>query len=399
MSDHPTAPQTTVPIAIEGFTPAEGELPSLVGELPDNLRRMLEESRLDSRPFRARQIFRWIQARSVRDFGLMTDLSADLRQALATNFRIPALKPAGEASSHETRTRKFVLVGTDGARIESVRITTPRRVTLCLSSQVGCGFGCGFCRTAQMGYVRQLTAAEIVDQVHWIRDQAPLPERYNLVFMGMGEPLANYDQVMQAIDLLSHKEGLAIGPRRITVSTVGLAPEIERMGRERPKLRLAVSLTATTDELRNELVAVNRRYPRPRLMQAIKNHVELSGRRVTFEYVLRKGVNDSQADARRLAQFANQVPSKINLIPYNPTGLETFTRLEPEGMRRFAEFLYPRTYAVTIRQSQGKDIFAACGQLAQPAPEKTKTRARRRPGTPKLAPRPRTRPPAKAQER
>jgi len=150
------------------------------------------------------------------------------------------------------------------------------------------------------------------------------------------------------------------------------------MGRERPKLRLAVSLTATTDELRNQLVPVNRRYPLSRLMQAIRTHVELSGRRVTFEYVLLKGVNDSQGDARRLAQIANQVPSKINLIPYNPTGLESFTRLDPEGMRRFAEFLYPRTYAVTIRQSQGKDIFAACGQLAQPAPEKIRPGGRRR---------------------
>ena len=388
MSDDPTLADTSIPIAGPGFTDAEAGLPSLVGEAPDALRRLLEEARLDARPFRARQIFRWIQAHSTRDFAGMTDLSADLRQALPTHFRIPALKPGGEAASHETRTRKFVLVGADGARIESVRITTPRRVTLCLSSQVGCGFGCGFCRTAQMGYVRQLTAAEIVDQVHWIRALAPLPERYNLVFMGMGEPLANYEQVMQAVDLLSHKDGLAIGPRRITISTVGLAPEIERMGRERPKLRLAVSLTATTDELRDQLVPVNRRFPLARLMQAIKTHVELTGRRVTFEYVLLKGVNDRPADARRLAQLANQVPSKINLIPYNPTGLETFTRLEPEGMRRFAEFLYPRTYAVTIRQSQGKDIFAACGQLAQPAPERA--RPRRRPG----ARRPSARPPS-----
>jgi 23S rRNA (adenine2503-C2)-methyltransferase len=230
--------------------------------------------------------------------------------------------------------------------------------------------------------VRQLTAAEIVDQVHWIQALAPLPERYNLVFMGMGEPLANYEHVVRAIDLFAHPDGLAISPRRITVSTVGLAPEIERLGRERPRVRLAVSLTATTDELRDRLMPVNRRYPLARLMQAVTEHVALTGRRVTFEYVLLKGVNDTRADARRLAQLANQVPSKVNLIPYNPTGLDGFTRAEPEAMQRFAEFLYPRTYAVTIRQSQGKDIFAACGQLAQPLPAAARPESRKRPRRP-----------------
>jgi len=382
MSEPSASPSATLRLHIASgdSVAADPARPSLVGELPDDLVRHLEQARLDSRPFRARQIFRWLQARSARDFGAMTDLSADLRQALGTHFRIPALEPGGEADSRETRTRKFVFIGAGGARIESVRITTGRRITLCLSSQVGCGFACGFCRTAQMGYVRQLSAAEIVDQVHWIHALAPLPERYNLVFMGMGEPLANYEQVVRAIDLFAHPDGLAIGPRRITVSTVGTAPEIERLGRERPRVRLAVSLTATTDELRDRLMPVNRRYPLARLMQAVTQHVEHTGRRVTFEYVLLKGVNDTRADARRLAQLANQVPSKVNLIPYNPTGLEGFTRAEPEAMQRFAEFLYPRTYAVTIRQSQGKDIFAACGQLAQPAPPAARSGARRRPG-------------------
>jgi 23S rRNA (adenine2503-C2)-methyltransferase len=287
----------------------------------------------------------------------MTDLPAALRADLGQKFRIAALTPVDEAQSSETRTRKFVLAAPDGARIESVRITTPHRVTLCLSSQVGCGFACGFCRTAQMGYVRQLTAAEIVDQVHSIHKLAPLPPSYNLVFMGMGEPFANYAQVVRAIDVLTHRDGLAIGPRRITVSTVGLAPEIERLGRERPKVRL---------------VPVNQRYPLARLMAAAKEHARLTGERVTFEYVVLAGVNDRPADARRLAALANEVPSKVNLIPYNATGLEGFTRATPEAMQRLADYLAPRIYAVTVRQSQGKDIFAACGQLAQPrsAPRK-----------------------------
>jgi 23S rRNA (adenine2503-C2)-methyltransferase len=340
--------------------------PSLLGELPHELETVLAGAGIEVPAYRPRQIFRWLHARGAREFDAMTDLPAALRADLARAFRVPALTPVADAQSGETRTRKFVLAAADGARIESVRITTPHRVTLCLSSQVGCGFGCGFCRTAQMGYVRQLTAAEIVDQVHWIHKLAPLPPSYNLVFMGMGEPLANYEQVRKSIDLLTHKDGLAIGPRRITVSTVGLAPEIERLGRERPRIRLAISLTATTDELRNRLVPVNRRYPLARLMAAAKEHARTTGERVTFEYVVLAGVNDRPADARRLAQLANEVPSKVNLIPYNDTGLEGFTRATPEAMQRLADYLTPRIYAVTVRQSQGKDIFAACGQLAQP---------------------------------
>ena len=368
------SPSTTHPITLSGSDPdpAAHRRPSLLGELPRDLAPVLATAGIEVPAYRTRQIFHWLHARGAREFEAMTDLPAALRADLGQKFRIAALTPVDDAQSGETRTRKFVLAAPDGARIESVRITTPHRVTLCLSSQVGCGFACGFCRTAQMGYVRQLTAAEIVDQVHWIHKLAPLPSSYNLVFMGMGEPFANYEQVVRAIDILTHREGLAIGPRRITVSTVGLAPEIERLGRERPRIRLAISLTATTDELRNRLVPVNQRYPLARLMAAAKEHARLTGDRVTFEYVVLAGVNDRPADARRLAQLANEVPSKVNLIPYNATGLEGFTRATPEAMQRLADYLAPRIYAVTVRQSQGKDIFAACGQLAQPrsAPRK-----------------------------
>jgi 23S rRNA (adenine2503-C2)-methyltransferase len=316
-----------------------------------------------------------MHARGEREFAAMTNLPAGLRAALAEHWQVEALRPVDEAHSRETATRKFALAAADGAAIETVRIETPRRVTVCLSSQVGCGFGCGFCRTAQMGFVRQLTAAEIVDQVLWIQRLAPLPTRFNLVFMGMGEPLANYDQVVRAIDLISHPEGLAVSPRRITVSTVGLVPEIIRLAKERPRVRLAVSLTAATDALRSRLVPVNRRYPLAQLLAAVQEHVRVTGRRVTFEYVLLAGVNDSEEDARHLARLANRVECKLNLIPYNPTGLDGWVRPLPDAVERFARYLYPRTYAVTIRQSQGKDIFAACGQLARPV-EPRKRRAR-----------------------
>lgn len=361
--------------------PLAATLPSLLGRFPADLSTVLGGLPDGDRPYRARQVFAWMHARGERSFGTMTNLPARLRDALAERFAVPALRLVEEASSHETATRKLVLAARDGARIETVRIAAGERLTLCLSSQVGCGFGCGFCRTARMGYVRQLAAAEIVDQVQWVRHLAPLPERFNLVFMGMGEPLANYDEVVRAIDLLTHQEGMAVSPRRITVSTVGLVPEILRLGRERPRVRLAVSLAAATDELRDRLVPVNRRYPIDRLMAAVAEHVRATGRRVTFEYVLLAGVNDSPEEARRLARLANRVPCKINLIPYNPTGLDGFRRPEPAAVERFAEVLYPRTYAVTIRQSQGKDIFAACGQLAQPV----ERRGRRRPADPALA--------------
>jgi 23S rRNA (adenine2503-C2)-methyltransferase len=340
--------------------------PSLLGEPPADLARILADLPEGDRPFRSKQLFHWMHGRGERDFPAMTNLPATLRSSLGERWQVPALHPLREMASSETATRKFVLEASDQSRIETVRIETPRRVTLCISSQVGCGFGCRFCRTAQMGFVRNLTAAEIVDQVLWIGRLAPLPDRFNLVFMGMGEPLANYEQVIRAIDLLGHENGRKIGPRRITVSTVGLVPEIERLAREHPKVRLAVSLNATTDDLRNRLVPVNRRYPLDRLLAAVGEHVRITRRRATFEYVVLAGVNDTSQDARRLARLVNRVPCKLNLIPYNPTGLDGFSRATPESMHRFAEYLYPRTYAVTIRQSQGKDIFAACGQLAQP---------------------------------
>ncbi len=351
--------------------------PSLLGELPADLAATIAGLPAGDEPYRARQLFGWLHARRARDFAAMTNLPALLRTSLGERFTVPALTPVDEQSSAETATRKFVLAAADGARIETVRIQTPHRVTLCVSSQVGCGFGCRFCRTAAMGFVRQLSAAEIVDQVHTVAALAPLPERVNVVFMGMGEPLANYEAVVRAIDILTHRDGLAMSPRRITVSTVGVVPAILRLARERPRVRLAVSLGATTDETRSALLPVNRRYSLTALTRAVAEHAERTGQRATFEYVLLAGVNDTTEDARRLVRIANQVPSKVNLIPYNPTGLAGFERADDASMQRFADYLAPRVAAVIIRQSQGKDIFAACGQLAQPVAKRPPASRRR----------------------
>jgi 23S rRNA (adenine2503-C2)-methyltransferase len=375
------APESGRPSSRPELAPAAARAPrpSLLGELPPHLAATIAGLPAGDEPYRARQLFRWLHARRARDFAAMSNLPAVLRTSLGERFAVGALERVAEETSAETATRKFVLAAADGARIETVRIETPRRVTLCVSSQVGCGFGCRFCRTAAMGFVRQLSAAEIVDQVYTISALAPLPERVNIVFMGMGEPLANYDQVVRAIDILTHQDGFALSPRRITVSTVGVIPAILRLARERPRVRLAVSLAATTDEARSALMPVNRRYSLAALARAVAAHAERTGQRATFEYVLLASVNDTLEDARRLARIANQVPSKVNLIPYNPTGLPGFERADDASMERFAAYLEPRVAAVTIRQSQGKDIFAACGQLAQPVERRHR---RRGAGTP-----------------
>jgi len=339
--------------------------PALVGLSPDQIATLLAELPGGERRFRGEQVFRWLHARRAADFAAMTDLPADLRQAMAGRFSATELELVTEARSSESTTTKLVLATRDGAEIETVLIVTPRRTTVCLSSQVGCGLGCTFCRTARMGHVRNLEAGEIVDQLLHVHRREPMPERYNLVFMGMGEPLANYERVIEATDLLARPEGLAIGPRRITVSTAGLAPEIERLARERPRLKLAVSLNATTDAQRSKLMPIGRRYPLERLMRAVQFHVRTTRRRVTFEYVLLAGVNDSLEDAERLVGLVDRIPCKINLIPMNGDGMTEYSAPSTEALERFAHYLYPRTYAVTVRATQGRDILAACGQLAR----------------------------------
>ena len=319
--------------------------------------------------YRADQLFSWVYQKHSRRADLMTNLPATLRNEFQ---EVCDLSLPSAASIHSTRdqlTHKFSIPLADGARVECVSMRTERRLTFCLSSQVGCALKCSFCATGLMGLVRNLRPEEIVAQVlvmgdhHQWRD-----ERFNLVMMGMGEPLANYSAVLQAIRILRDPYGLHLGARRITVSTSGLVPQIRALAAEGMPLGLAVSLHATTDELRDELVPVNRRWPIRELLTAARDYGRTTGRRVTLEYTLLAGVNDSEADADRLGAIARELPSKVNLIPYNPVPGLPWLRPTREAVDRFAERLYPQAPAVTVRHTMGGEIWAACGQLGGLSP-------------------------------
>jgi 23S rRNA (adenine2503-C2)-methyltransferase len=314
--------------------------------------------------YRADQIFAWVYGRRRRDAAGMTDLPARLRDSFGA---LGELSLPGVHSVHGTRdgmTHKFVLELAGGARVESVSMRTEKRLTFCLSSQVGCALGCTFCATGLMGLKRNLTAAEIVAQVIAMGDHHGWQdERFNLVFMGMGEPLANYRPVMEAIRILHDPFGLNLGARRITVSTSGVIPQIRRLAEEGLPLGLAISLHATTDELRDRLVPINQRWPLADLIAAARDYGEKSGRRVTLEYTLLAGVNDRDEDAVRLGAIARDLPSKVNLIAYNPVPGLAWERPSPEAVDAFARRLWPIAPAVTVRHTQGGEIWAACGQL------------------------------------
>jgi len=314
--------------------------------------------------FRAQQLFSWVYRKHERHAGAMTNLPVSFRRRMdeLCDLRLPASSAVLATQDHSTH--KFVLELKGAARVECVSMRTERRLTFCLSSQVGCALGCAFCATGLMGLQRNLGAGEIVGQVVAMGDfHRWQDERFNIVFMGMGEPLANYHALMDAIRILRDERGLNMGARRITVSTSGLVPQIRRLAGEGLQLGLAVSLHATTDELRDRLVPVNRRWPLSELMAAAREYGERSGRRVTLEYTLLAGVNDGADDADRLAEMARALPSKINLIPYNPVpGLE-WKRPERKAVEAFAHRLLPRAPAVTVRRTLGGEIWAACGQL------------------------------------
>jgi 23S rRNA (adenine2503-C2)-methyltransferase len=315
--------------------------------------------------YRATQVFSWVYRKHEYDPASMTNLPAALRRDLGqlVDLRLPP--PATHLATPSGDTHKIVLALADGQRVECVAMRAERGLTFCLSSQIGCALRCSFCATGRMGLRRNLRAEEIVAQVlvmgesdHWSDDG------FNLVFMGMGEPLANYEATMEAIRILHDDHGLNVGARRITVSTSGLVPQIERLAGEGLALGLALSLHATTDELRDELVPVNRRWPLRELLPVAQAYGLRTGRRVTLEYALIAGVNDSPADADRLAAIARDLPSKINLIPYNPVPGLPYLRPQPEAVQAFVDRLYPRAPAVTLRRTQGGEIWAACGQLA-----------------------------------
>src|SRR6266478_1620556 len=314
------------------------------------------------RPYRARQILHWLYARGVESFDEMGDLPSTLRQYLKQNFKL-----GSEALSFVSRstdgTRKVLIRLADGEEIESVIIPTHDRVTLCMSSQVGCALACEFCATARMGLHRNLTAAEMLSQIYAARRELAASEDLtNFVFMGMGEPLANYPRLIRTLTIMTSEWGMNISPRRITVSTVGLVPMMEQLLSEIP-VNLAVSLHATTNALRDRLAPINKRYPLEVLLDACRNLPIKRRSRITFEYVMLAGVNDSLADARRLLKLLAPLRGKVNLIFYNPMEGSPLQSSSRDAVEAFQAILKNGNLTATIRESRGLDIAAACGQL------------------------------------
>ena len=330
------------------------------------LERVALEAILEARgveAFRARQIFRWIYRHGVSNIDAMTDLPRGLRTALAADFAIttPAVV-ARERSSDGTE--KFLLRLADGRQIESVFIPDTPAMTFCVSTQVGCAMGCAFCLTGKMGLVRSLTAGEIVGQVRVLADALELRNgRFNIVLMGMGEPLHNYDETMKALRILADEHGLEVSPRRVTLSTVGLLPALERLATEPVMPNLAISLHAPTDATRGTLVPINKKYGIAEIVAACRKFPVRKRSRITFEYVLLAGVNDSPEDARKLAKLLGDVRSKVNVIPLNPAPGIPFERPSDDAIDRFAKVLADHQILVSVRKSRGRDIRAACGQL------------------------------------
>ncbi len=309
--------------------------------------------------FRADQILRWIYLREVTDFAAMTDLAKSFREDLARRACISDF-------THETveistdGTRKYLFRLDDGRSVETVLIPMEGgRNTLCISTQVGCAMQCSFCLTGTFGLERNLSTSEIVNQVCAVRRDFPVD---NIVLMGMGEPLHNLDNVVAALKILYAPAGFDYGPRKVTLSTSGLVPQMYELG-QRIKVNLAVSLNATTDEVRNRLMPVNQRYPLQELMQACQQFPLAPRQRITFEYILIRGVNDSQADAKRLIRLLHGIKAKVNLIPFNEHAGSEFKAPEEAAMRAFQTYLLDRQIVAIRRAGKGQDISAACGQL------------------------------------
>jgi 23S rRNA (adenine2503-C2)-methyltransferase len=317
--------------------------------------------------FRAGQILTWIYTRYARSFEEMTNIPKNERTLLSSVFVIPSPNIVSTETSKDG-TRKFLFALDDAHTIESVLIPDEDRQTLCISSQVGCQQACRFCLTGNNGFIRDLKAFEIVDQVleiSRILKQEHVSDITNIVLMGMGEPLANFDEVLKALQVIASDKGLGFATRRVTVSTSGLVPEIEKLGRSGVKVNLAVSLNATTDEVRDRIMPVNRRYPIKELLAACRRYPLDPRRRITFEYVMLRGVNDTREDARRLAKLLRGIKCKVNLIPFNPFPESVFDRPDDASVLDFQKILLDQYYITPVRESRGRDISAACGQLRE----------------------------------
>lgn len=363
-------------------------------------------AQIGEKPFRARQLLRWIHQSGAADFASMSDLAKPLRERLAT---MAVIEPPGLMSDHAASdgTRKWLLSVGAGNGIETVFIPEANRGTLCISSQVGCALACTFCSTGAQGFNRNLTVAEIIGQLWWAnatlmsnpaecsagetpvagvgRNGAALSVRHavasrpvtNVVMMGMGEPLANFENVVAALDLMLDDNAYGLSRRRVTVSTSGLIPAMDRL-RERCPVALAVSLHAPNDTLRNQLVPINRKYPISELLAACRRYLVSAPRDfITFEYVMLDGVNDSPLHARELVRLVQDTPCKFNLIPFNPFPHSSYRRSSPQAVARFRDVLQQAGLVTTVRKTRGDDISAACGQLAGKVHDKSQRTSRK----------------------
>jgi len=317
---------------------------------------------LQEAPYRAKQIFSWLYKKGITDFNSMANLSQSFKDKLTAGYAICKLELAEHLKSNDL-TEKFLFKLADGNFIESVLIRTGKRNTICISTQVGCKYNCPFCASGRMGFIRNLTTAEITSQIFFLKHNQNC-NITNYVFMGMGEPLDNYDNLEKAIFIMNDPDGMAISARRITVSTSGVIPGMKKMQDLKLQINLSISLHAVNNSLRNELMPINKKYPIEDLIQAGIEYVTAKGRMITLEYVLIKDKNDSLADAEQLAQFAKQLKAKINIIPYSPIPGLTFQAPQTETIDSFINTIEDNWRHVTLRESKGADIQAACGQLA-----------------------------------
>jgi len=332
----------------------------LSGLTLQELGRWIEEN-TDMKPYRSRQIFSWIHRRRVQSIEGMTDIPRTARELLSHLGELAFLETDSRMVSSDG-TCKYAFRLSDGSVVESVLIPDPPRLTACLSTQVGCRFGCSICQTGRMGFSRDLSAGEIVGQLYRLQDAAE-SRISNVVFMGMGEPLDNFQSLRSALSIITDDRGICIGSRKITVSTVGIPGGIAKLQSLEGQFGLAVSLHSAVEKTRRMLVPVSEGLQLARLKEELISYSRAKGRRVTLEYCLIHGVNDSLEQAGALAEFSSGIPCKINLLVYNPTDGEGFKGPSPLQVKAFIEYLYPRTQAVTLRRSRGADIAAACGQL------------------------------------
>jgi 23S rRNA (adenine2503-C2)-methyltransferase len=348
---------------IENFTHPQAGGPDLVGMSHPELETFIAD--LGKERYRAAQVMKWIHQGLSESFQGMTNLSKALREELASRACISRPEIVATIRSDDG-TIKFLLRLKDGLGIETVLIPGEDHDTLCLSTQVGCGMGCRMCRTSKMGLVRNLTAGEIVSQLLVVRKAMPESRVTNVVLMGMGEPLANFKETVRAIRIMTHPNGPQISWRHLTVSTAGLVPRIRDLGQE-VRVKLAVSLNGVTDDQRSAIMPVNLTYPLSELLKALKEYPLPRRDRITIEYVLIHKFNDSDADARQLVRLLNPIRAKVNLIPLNDEAAEDLQSPTPQRVQRFQEILMSRSLMAIVRKSRGRDILAACGQLASEA--------------------------------